>query len=1099
MVEFSGVSHPQHKALPYMPKKKHDFESNGRKQATLADSGCFVALNFRDLTPQVFFLYFFLLGFAFICSPEAYAVNSCISNVASGNWSAAGSWTGCGGNIPGTIGTDIVIIQNGHTITLNVDASISSITIQNGGTLTTSTNTLTLTLTSGTLFTLQPTGVFTPGSGTVVMNPDATVTLTSGTITMNNLSLTPTISTNDVYTFGGGTLTLNGDLIINPTKTSGGSKTFSVNAGAAISAAGLVSVFSTGGSVTSSILNMTASNFNITASRFTTSGAGQINAQRSTFTVTGSGLPNGSNQPLLNCNVNFGLAPPAFLIVQTTNSLLIGACGSSTWQGHDVTINSPNVTITGWFNTGTTVNIDTLTIVAGTLKDRGNQILGSSGGHLTIASGAGLEIGNADSPSAFPDFAPANISLDVTSTVSYIANFAQSISSTPTYGNLWIGNGGSGTKTSAGPITVGGHLTIDVSNTFNTSSNNYALTVGGNFFNSGTFTANSSTLTFNGSGSKTITSGGASFYSATFNGSGGAWVLQDSMTATGTLTLTNGALDLNGKNLTVSGPTFSNASELRLQGIENVSLAPTNAAGSTVTYNATSGTNLVYSTWTYKNLNINGSGGTFNPASAAGLTINENLTVVNGTLDTTGNNYSITASSSVYLTGGTLKLNASTMSVAGNWITTGATFTADTSTITFTATSAKTITSAGQNFNSLIFNGNGGAWTLQDPLKLKGDATFTAGTFNSNSKAITVAGNWVNAGVTSTLTIYSFTFNGSGAQKVLFRQNPSFAQLTSSNTSSGGVSFSSSFTATQIYVNTSGLGAGATLYFAGDSTFTATSLKINGTSSYPVVLLSTDSAGGKYWYVNNTSTNNVSYVQVSYSDASQGATIDDTTGGLDGGHNVHWTFPVVSGGPIASAQSGNWYDATTWTGGVVPTDISTATILNTYVVTATATVTVASITVNSGGTLRFDGAGQAVTFTIKNGGKLVNNGSVVVLSSANAVTLQGESGGSFIYEGTDIDYNAKKIYLGRVDYRSAVTLESGETIELVANSTFTAITANSGSHLIHGADNELSVVGNVALAPGTFTKGSGTSKFYLVGDGVLNSGNQNLGNVVIGR
>jgi len=54
-------------------------------------------------------------------------------------------------------------------------------------------------------------------------------------------------------------------------------------------------------------------------------------------------------------------------------------------------------------------------------------------------------------------------------------------------------------------------------------------------------------------------------------------------------------------------------------------------AGSTATYNGSLSNAVVLSSWTYKNLQINGSG-TFLPLGEP-LTIQENLTLTQGTLD----------------------------------------------------------------------------------------------------------------------------------------------------------------------------------------------------------------------------------------------------------------------------------------------------------------------------------------------------------------------------------------------------------------------------------------------------------------------------------
>jgi len=55
------------------------------------------------------------------------------------------------------------------------------------------------------------------------------------------------------------------------------------------------------------------------------------------------------------------------------------------------------------------------------------------------------------------------------------------------------------------------------------------------------------------------------------------------------------------------------------------------------------------------------------------------FSVTGGTLTTSGNNYLITSQGDVLLNGGTLNLNASTMTFASNWICTSGHFNAGTS------------------------------------------------------------------------------------------------------------------------------------------------------------------------------------------------------------------------------------------------------------------------------------------------------------------------------------------------------------------------------------------------------------------------------------
>ena len=94
-----------------------------------------------------------------------------------------------------------------------------------------------------------------------------------------------------------------------------------------------------------------------------------------------------------------------------------------------------------------------------------------------------------------------------------------------------------------------------------------------------------------------------------------------------TLTIMAGSsLTLSGFNLTLSS--FTNYGTFVLLGSEAVSSAPSNLAGSTVTYN---GGGVVTSTWTYANLAINNMNGTFQATGA--LSVSENLTLTTGTFN----------------------------------------------------------------------------------------------------------------------------------------------------------------------------------------------------------------------------------------------------------------------------------------------------------------------------------------------------------------------------------------------------------------------------------------------------------------------------------
>jgi len=82
-------------------------------------------------------------------------------------------------------------------------------------------------------------------------------------------------------------------------------------------------------------------------------------------------------------------------------------------------------------------------------------------------------------------------------------------------------------------------------------------TVGGNVdLTDGTLTAGSSTFTLNAtSGTRTLTNAGQAFNNLTFNDGGGSatFQLQDALDVNGSLTITGGTLDANGKAINIAG------------------------------------------------------------------------------------------------------------------------------------------------------------------------------------------------------------------------------------------------------------------------------------------------------------------------------------------------------------------------------------------------------------------------------------------------------------------------------------------------------------------------------------------------------------------
>src|SRR3990167_422325 len=100
-----------------------------------------------------------------------------------------------------------------------------------------------------------------------------------------------------------------------------------------------------------------------------------------------------------------------------------------------------------------------------------------------------------------------------------------------------------GTTTLAAALDVNGNLTI-TAGTLDISTSNYAISVAGNWSNTGTFTEKSGTVTFDGALAQTLT--GETFYNLTINNTAATpsdTVDVDSsaaVTVTNTLTVTDG-------------------------------------------------------------------------------------------------------------------------------------------------------------------------------------------------------------------------------------------------------------------------------------------------------------------------------------------------------------------------------------------------------------------------------------------------------------------------------------------------------------------------------------------------------------------------------
>jgi peptidoglycan hydrolase-like protein with peptidoglycan-binding domain len=256
------------------------------------------------------------------------------------------------------------------------------------------------------------------------------------------------------------------------------------------------------------------------------------------------------------------------------------------------------------------------------------------------------------------------------------------------------------------------------------------------------------TITFNATtGTSTITSNGKALDSSiTFNGVGGVWQLGDDFTtgSTRTVTLTNGTLDANNKNITMGIFSSSNSN---VRTINMGSGTWTLTGSGTTIWTTSTVTNLTFNRGNDVVLNYSGSTGT--RTVTAGLTGGSESYAVGFKVTAGSDTFTVSSSNSqrihnLIFDGFTGTFSAGSRNIYGNFTITSnssaMTVTAGSNTTTFAATSgAKTITTSGKTLDfPITFDGVGGTWQLGDDLTIGSTRIFglTNGTFNANGKNV---------------------------------------------------------------------------------------------------------------------------------------------------------------------------------------------------------------------------------------------------------------------------------------------------------------------------------------------------------------------------
>ena len=274
---------------------------------------------------------------------------------------------------------------------------------------------------------------------------------------------------------------------------------------------------------------------------------------------------------------------------------------------------------------------------------------------------------------------------------------------------------------------------------------------------------------------QTITSNGFTFNNPlTFSGVGGSWQLIDDVTtgATRTVTLTNGTLNLNNKNLT-TGVFSSNNTNTRsvAYGTGKIVLTGNN----TTIWSCGDLTNFSYTGTPTVESSYSGATGTRTFASggtAGGTEFNvADIKITAGTdIITIGGNGSVRNLDFTGFSGSFANIAART--IYGNLtISSGMTVTSGSGVLTFAATSGtKTITTNNKTINNpLTFNGIGGTFAFQDALTQGSTRAFT----------ITNGTVQLKSGVTSTVGSFATsTTNQKFLQSTTAGTQATFSQVT---------------------------------------------------------------------------------------------------------------------------------------------------------------------------------------------------------------------------------------------------------------------------------------------------------------------------------
>ncbi len=600
-------------------------------------------------------------------------------------------------------GSNATSLLDTRPVSTDYHLSTGLLNITAGGTLdaTSAASNITLTGTSGTLFTVA--GTFTEGSSTVIFNGNGSPTALNGNTAeasnFNNLSLTPALSTSGkTYAFGTTALSIAGNFLIHPS----GDQLLTVNPAAniTVAATGTTTITRTSTATATLDLRPSTTDYNLTTGALTI--------------ATGGTLDAGSSASAINIAASYSNSGTF-----TSGSSTVTFNSTSTGRTLSGTLNGSSAFHNVIFNgTGGEWSINATTLINNDLTVTNGNVIGASdiqvnGGDMICGASCGTT-----------GFTGGTFTLNGT------GNFGTTaLASNWTFNNLTIGTASINTTTAqgTGTITISGVLAFDSSNTVNAGAKTYVLagTNGTPFTNAGSiFNANTSTFRYtgnNGGGDTNIYND--AYWNLELNNGSETYVLTGSQGVSNDLTITAGTLDVTATPhaLTISG-NYSNSGNF-------------NSRTGTVTFDATDSGNTLAGEMTgsnddFHNLVFNGVSGAW--GFSAAVETAQDFTVTNGAVTANNNALTVVRDFTLANTSGvSYTAGSSTLTISRHYNDTGNKFVRGTSTVTLNGTGNVNTTG---NFNNLSYAYTSQVSTLNTSnFSVHGQMTFNGGTANATA------------------------------------------------------------------------------------------------------------------------------------------------------------------------------------------------------------------------------------------------------------------------------------------------------------------------------------------------------------------------------